>query len=471
MGKRRIGRTPMWPDYLPSSYPNRNLAILKGTELYDENNEQVTVTSFESFVNVLFGKTLLVFVDSIAGENFLWLRESIFDRNATVLSNEEGIPLAIRYERKHQSRWLVQSSTWDRKCDTSFLSDMRELYKLCGVVKPTPGSLGTSLLRKSWKINSLARQTAPNALAQEFLRRNSIGGRCDTLVTKESFFPELIELDGALFYVAHFLKLPSGTSRIFLKDHCKQFATYFAHCYVTIDKELPLGPFPIKRRRSKISYPTLPGTYETFLWKEEIDTCISAGCSVTIEGGFGWSDFTYHTVSWCQDMYRFRQVSDSDALADLFKKTAVSTLGHMGMDNTFYTLVPIEDASPSEACALDENFDPINYVVREQHNYLMPSMIHWFNYTIRMAALSLYEMALPYAIEGRLIMTNYDAIIVLERDERHMYAEKHSAASKLCELGDWRWQLLTNVTIHGDRSLTCDQKDTRPGVPVVGRNK
>jgi hypothetical protein len=114
---------------------------------------------------------------------------------------------------------------------------------------------------------------------------------------------------------------------------------------------------------------------------------------------------------------------------------------------------------------LDDNNDPLDFFIQEYTDYNNPSMLHWRDYCIMLCNLSLFNYALPYAEVGRLIMTNYDELLIIATDEQQRYAKKHSLESLMCEMGDLRWQMLTNVKIHGDRSLECDQKTVRPGVP------
>lgn len=474
MGKR-IGKTPMYPDYLPCSFPNKRLAIMKGNSIYVETGKHLTVDNLSHLIELLFSENILVFVASLTTTTeFPYLAESVQDKRASVLCNDEGWPLAIRYSgKKGRSAWVVPSSTWDSPCTLSFLQTLRKVFNIARAVKPTPGSLGGALLRRTWATGHYPRHSAPNAIALDLLRGNSVGGRCDTLVKQyketQEIYPSLLELDGATFYLAHLLVLPTGTSRLFLSDHCTQYVTYFAKCYVTIHTELALGPFPVKRKKGKIVYPTLPGTYETHLWKEQIEDAKTLGCSVTIDGGFGWSVLTEDTTDICTLLYRYRMLYPDSPTEGIFKKVIVSMLGHLGMRNTFYTIVALEDAYEHEPCVLNENFHPQNYVVRENTDYTKPSMYHWFQYDIMQTSRSLFWMAYPYAEEGRLIATNYDAIIVREGNETSTYAEKHSLEAHMAQMGDWRWQRLTNVKIHGDRSVECDQKVTLPGVPIVTR--
>ena len=468
----RIGHTPQWPNYFEKQYPNRRLAILKGHNLYVENIGNFEVSELATLIDCLFDKNCLAFCETLTSrENFPFLSGCIHSDVCEVLSNKEGQPLAIRINgTRNQSRWIVPSTTWNRKIDENFLKDMRTLFTYYKIIKPTPGSLGRAILRRSFRENNEKRQTAPNALALRFLRYHGVGGRCDTLVHSYDetgdIYPVLLELDMSSAYLAHFMQLPTGTSRWFINGHVEPFATYFCECDVTIHEELALGPFPVRtgRKESKIVYPTLPGKFHTYLWKEQIEDAQQAGCTIDISHGIGWSDFTTATTDFCRYMHHSRILHTGMAIENDDKKIAVSTIGGFGMKQTYYRLTSDDDGR--YPAVLDDNHNPLDYYIEEYTDYKQPSMLHWRDFCIKECNRTLYKYALPYAKQGRLIMTNYDALLIVEGDERQRLARKHSLQALMVEMGDLRWQELTNVRIYGDRSLECDQKRIRPGVPL-----
>lgn len=477
---KRIGRTPQWPNYFEREYPNRRLAILKGHNLYVENIGNFKVDELATLIDLLFSTNSLAFCESLGNKKvFPWLSNAVYSEHCEVLSDKEGRPLAARFRGKNNSsRWLIPASTWQRKDETgrlkpidlTYLQEMREIFSYYKIVKPTPGSLGRAILRRSFRENNEKRQTAPNALALKFLRYHGVGGRCDTLVHSYDetgdIYPVLLELDMSSAYLAHFMHLPTGTSRWFRNGNIEPFVTYFAECDVTIHQELALGPFPVRtgRKESKIVYPTLPGTFHTYLWKEQIEDAQQAGCTVVVSHGIGWSDFTTCTSDFCRYMHHSRILHTGMAIEDDDKKIAVSTIGGFGMKQTYYRLTSDDDGR--YPAVLDDNHNPLDYYIEEYTDYKQPSMLHWRDFCIKECNRTLYKYALPYAKEGRLIMTNYDALLIVEGDERLRLARKHSLEALMVEMGDLRWQELTNVRIYGDRSLECDQKRVRPGVPL-----
>lgn len=190
-----------------------------------------------------------------------------------------------------------------------------------------------------------------------------------------------------------------------------------------------------------------------------------AGCTVNVKSGVGWRYLTNCLTDWARYMYRSRVYLDGSSIERDSKKIAVSGLGHFGQSHTFYRMTDKDE--PGLPNAITDDGRPMLHYVVPYTDYKRPAMLHWFNYFIMQTARTLYKYALPYAIDGRLVMTNYDALLIVERNERERFARKHSIESLMIDMGDLRWQELTNVKILGERSLKCDQKVIRPGVETV----
>lgn len=454
----------MYPAYFDRSNPRRNLFILDGNMMFKENWAQVKVHSFSEVVDVLFNQNGLAYVESLADKKaFPFLYEALQYPKTEIMCSKDGHPSAIKVQRKGSSRWIVPTERWERHINSELLPDMRSIYDFFGLTKPTPGSMGQALIRRSFQERKQSLVTSCNSIAFNFFRAHGVGGRCDVFHVGETF-RVLLDIDMDLAYIAHCLWMPIGTVHRFINGNCKPYVTYFAECEVTIHEELALGPFPVKKgmRDGKIVYPTLPGRYRTWIWREQADAARDAGCTVDVKSGFGWTELGDSLASFCRYMSSRRRELRGTSIERDCKKIAVSGLGHFGMGRNFYRLA--EDAYKDSPVMITDDGEPMAYFIREYEDMTKPSMLHWFNYFVSMTALSLYKYALPYAKEGRLIMTNYDSLLIIEKDERSRYAHKHGLDSLMAEAGDLRWQELTNVTILGSRSLKCDQKVLRPGV-------
>jgi hypothetical protein len=467
MKPKRVGRGAQWPPYYEKKQTQRTLAIIVGTSLYTEFGEQLDATTFSQLVEQLFHHNLLVFTASLTDKSiFPFLADCVQDDKTKVICNKEGKASSVRIKRKSSSRWIVPASSWDKIIDRDFMSDMRCIYNYIGVgEKPTPSSCGTSLLSQEWARNHFARIASVNGMCRDMLFQFRNGGRCDLSVAKGAQFESLVELDIASAYLAHLLRMPIGTSIRTYGNDLWNFWTFFCKCSVTITTELALGPFPDRKQKSsKIKYPTLPGTYEVHLWREQIEDCLAVGCQVTMYRGYGWHDYTEDTTSSCQRLYQLRVNAPDDDIEHAVKKVTTSAIGRFGTHNTFYSLVHEDDSLEGEQVLLNDQNRATQWHVHPEEDFTGPSMIHWYSYNMMQCARTLYRYALPYAREGRLVMTNYDAILVLEQDETHRYIQKHTLEAKMCAMGDWRWKRLTNVTIKGERSLECDQYVSLPGV-------
>ena len=141
------------------------------------------------------------------------------------------------------------------------------------------------------------------------------------------------------------------------------------------------------------------------------------------------------------------------------------------MHQTFHSLVPVREMQPGDRVFPDSRTgEALPYLIRATHDTSKPAMTHWYSYTIMQTARSLYHYSSPFAEAGTLLMTNYDALMIEASALPEGIPEKHSLASQMCDMGDLRYQRLTNVRILAPRHVTCDQKDTRPGVPLEGRS-
>jgi hypothetical protein len=483
--EKRLGHTPLWPAYLEKFPTERTLALFRENVLITEHGEILEADTFPLLFTCVFDYNLLTFVINLT-DDFPYLDDCVHNKKVQVICNKEGKPTCVRLTgKKNSSRWIIPESSWDRAgyerkqreknpdfilSDKNFVSFMRQTYDHFALgTRPTPSSCGVALLRDHWKQNNLSRISGCNRSTARFLYEHRIGSRCDLFVEKGSFFDELIELDMATAFGAMYCqKIPVGSGIKFLGNDCWQFFTFFCECTVTIPNELALGPFPVRKaKQSKIVYPTLPGTYQTYLWKEQIEDALQVGCKVEIHKGFGWHDSTEDMTIPSQHLYHLRNTAPNDWIEVATKKITTGAYGRFGMNNSFYSLVDEESSDFGQGCITDSQNNPLDYFVKEEKDYSTPSMIHWYSYNLMQCTRALYQYALPYAREGRLIMTNYDAIIVMEKDETHRYAKKHSLEALLCSMGDLRWKRLTNVTIKGERSVVCDQYTVLPGVKRV----
>lgn len=216
------------------------------------------------------------------------------------------------------------------------------------------------------------------------------------------------------------------------------YATWFCECEITIHHRLALGPFPVRDRRDeeKIMYPTEPGTYRAFLWKEQAEDALLLGCSLRVFFGYGWRDFTSDNGYFVELVDYLLRTSPDSATRRIVKSATVAGIGRHGMNNTLHILVPEERAStgdvqvnsPHSATAFD-------YFIHALQLGRQPNMVHWFSYTMMQCARTLFWHALPYAEKEWLVATNYDAVFISAwGDEMQRYRPKSTSDRRTGEV-------------------------------------
>ena len=89
------------------------------------------------------------------------------------------------------------------------------------------------------------------------------------------------------------------------------YETWFCKYTITVPQPLPLGMFPVYRdseERKTFDYPTEPGIYQTYIWKEQMQDCLDAGCKVRMHHGWAWEAWTEDNKAWialCQELQEY----------------------------------------------------------------------------------------------------------------------------------------------------------------------
>ena len=455
--------SPMFPGFIPAEWPHRILAFFQTGRIYFQGGFVAPfVDSYENCVYTIFENNLLTFVDSIV--SFPFLEDAIADPQGKVLCTKEGEPLAIRIGRKSRTRWIVRISTWDLPLEMESLDLLRRFYTYMGVgTHATPGGVGWSLMRKTWKDNHLPFHSTLNGYADQYIWQHAVGGRCDTFHVGEHF-DETLEYDMRSAYLKYYEKHPTGKPGYFKHGYCDGYATYFARCSADISLWIDppnLGPFPFREEEKPIQYPTLPGIYDTYLWKEQIDVCEGLGIDIEVHEGYGWQAFTQDNNAWATTMYTLVQQAPSD-IRPLIKKSYVAAIGRHRMENNYFVLVPESEYKEGDV-PVAEGSDFYAYFIHPEREYNSVNCPHWWSYTIALTNNELFRFAYPFAASGQLLATNFDSVMVLPTPEDYeRFPEK--ADSREGPAGSWGWTKLTNVDIVAARSFKSNEKTVLPGV-------
>jgi hypothetical protein len=486
MGNRHTDdeHVPMFPAYV-RTLPNRVLAY------YDQTTQEIITEAEERFslpgelpglVDLFNEQNLLVFVGDML--SFPLLPECVASSavcevfHAPPSGNRPLQPISLRIKGKGNKRyWIVQSDVWGFPPCMELLQALRDTYNLCEVGAPTtPGGLGQALMRRSWLDQfgeewKKHRHSRPTMFCVRDLHQHGTGGRVDTPGMGQQF-DMLLERDLKNAYASCYIRQPTGTAvRLWrdpgARDGC---VTYFNRVSITVSDLLPLGPFPLRRvdkyGKSEPIYPREPGRYDTWLWKEEIDDCIRAGCSVDIFEGWGWTEWTYDNASWVDLMERLRDSAPSSTVAGIIKLATVAGIGRHGMGEYHYTLVG-ERKSEQDIQVCDQvSGESLDWFVHATRDVHFSNMTHWYAYTMMLCRHVLYNNMLGYAEQERLVASNYDAFYIsgpFTLEELAMIERGEPVRT-----GQWKTELLHSKPgkppVPYPRAIDTKEKVRLPGV-------
>lgn len=464
----KLEHRPMYPEYPFRKPMQRNLYYLENGKLYDVKGTLVLrADDAGDLAAYMRDNRGCIYVPSLVGTTFTYKYLSDFIRmeNAKVLSSKKGKPNSIRIRFGNTSRWVSSLENWDEIPEVECLDRLWDIYEHFDVgYAPTKSSLGNKYSIYLYTAGKLGKHTAPSLACENFIHQHSVGqGVCTPGLGR---YDLLRYMDIHAAFLRYYRIHPDGTAVRFLSEP-EDLATYFARCTVTIHETLPLGPFPqkaIRNHKPKVFYPTEPGTYEEiYMSKEQVADCREAGCTVQVFEGFGWKSFTTDNIVFSDGMW-YKRTLASGHVKDKSKSVGVAAIGRNAQERVHYFLVDAGRSLPNERVVLDKNGDPLTYCVRSEVDDRSAYMIHWWWYTVTECNRAVYHFALPYAKEGRLVMIDYDSVMVRDGDDKHQYIRKESVEEIFARAGDWKWQLLHNVNVIADRTFESDEMTRKPGV-------
>ncbi len=476
---------PGWPNLaMKSVRPTRTLGVWLAdlAAWVDERGKMHEPVTWEEVKYDLCTASACILTDSPS--MWTWIDDAIQDKSCRVMCDNDGRINAIRVLYKRKTAWVVASASWCESDPLEAMETVRRVLNRCHAGDHiTPSALGQALMIKHFPANELP-QSGPHGLCRRMLRRGLIGGRVDTIRPGE-MFRELLETDCNGAYLARSVKLPTGTSvKIHPSDYdrrkgdltdrrdpwtCtepappgdREYVASFWRCQVKIpiDAHLLLGPFGIpvnsdkkeifiKNKIRTVAYPTQPGLYHTFLWDEEIELCREQGLEVELIEGWGWIRWTGCLKKWAEEMWRLRNEARGDKPAEaVIKKAALAALGRFAAAEESYTVgMPGDDTVGTWVRGDDDGIT--NYAINRKVGEGTCCMPHWYSYIMMQQRCVLYRKALPFARNGRLVGTNYDAVFLLPtRYEIGQTVEPNR------KLGAWKWNSYTQAYIPYPRAL------------------
>lgn len=443
----------------------RTLACLFPDYLLLESGERLGFSTTEELIHLLFTENLLTFVDGITELPDELIQLAI--EHGDVYCTREGQVRSLRLRgKRNTTRWFIDRAAWEQQTlSLEFLQHLRSLFTLAktGTVN-TPGALGMTLLRRSWREQygdewKAHRHERPSEGVCQWMREVLTGSRSDL---EESARGNLeitacIEIDRKNAFGAELCEVPTGPTVGFAFGDTESFATYVAQCTVTIGEPLCYGLFPFKDGNETV-YPTLPGWYETTLFKEEIEFLREEGLTVEVKAGHGWYAMTNDPALFVKTIEQLRDTYPD--LADEWKGALVKTIGRLGMESKSYQLTTEE--TDIHVSRKGRVYDWFVDTLIDKRPATMP---HWFWFILMKARLALTKEAYLWKKKELFLGSNTDAVFLSPQADMQKYAlatGKHFLPS-----GAWSWttrQALTGQAMFpAKRHLVSQNKIARPG--------
>lgn len=465
---------PIWPPYRRDvAPPERTLAIWDGKMIVTEEGECFDIYNADDFCNAVFDHNLLLLTDSLV--NFSYLYDLVLSGRHEVLCTDKGRPSIIMLKWKNRKRFMVKSSLWNKDIPAGpiLLKGMRRLFKYIGLgVKPTPSSLGKETMRVTWLDYNLPSLTTPSLLCERYIKSTCSGCIVSTPALELPYIGAkhntAILLDRKSAFPAEMVQLPIGTA-IMAGNNANDFPLWYGKCRVIVNEDVPLGPFPVRTRRTAVTdaveYPRTFGAYDTYLWNFQFKDCEKVGMHVYPQSGYAWEQTTDDATLWTEEMYDFRQRAEDEEVASYVKIVTNAAIGGLGTNRVGYRLVPEELATEYDEPMVSDEGEPKCIFIQQQSRDSEPIMSHWWHCNIARNNSAVFNFALPYAIEKRLLWINFDAIMITDGEEIHFYPEKKLSTD--APMGTWTSELLHEVEITAPRAYDSLERKIRPGRPQV----
>ena len=465
-----------WPRYIEKKWRDRTLAYVEELDdgscrIVTEHGLPIVISSVEELITTMFAHNLLLFTTQLVRFRHL---HALIDLGCAIYCLETGKPISCCIAgSRNTKRWIVQIDSWGYAVPSSkVLQELRATYDFCKVGTPsTPGALGQALMRASWKRQfgdtwyEEHRHRRPPGVAVKELREHSTGARSDLIQKDVVNLPSAIEIDQKNAYAHHFREQPTGPCYPTWKESARAHLIYWAETRITITRDLALGCFPIRGEDVSLSYPTEAGTvYTRHSWGHEVSLMEQEGCYVEFTGkGWAWDEMTEDPAGWVTLMQWLRDHAPSPEVERHIKHAIVAGIGRHNLPDERYMLVSGDRREEGDRVASARTkkggLEAYDYYIHMEMNHSPDTLPHWFFYTQSLCRLSLYREAKKWALQGKLLATNTDAVIVTADADVSSYVAHSDAQS-----GDWCAEVLTHVSLPELRHLISDQKIRRPGV-------
>lgn len=464
--------TGVWPPYQHTR--TRKVAALDpdGT-CYDSQGVILgRGLDYASLAHLATSERLDIYVDSLASECWIDLTlDAVDDPGATVHCSHSGGVVSIQFTGARQR-------TGSLACLASWGMDHVSLVALCAIeavsrvmavgTYVSPGALGEAHWRASRA--QYARVSVPCLAARTTLLSHITGGRADTPALGESF-AEAYESDLRSAYPSLSVGVPVGTAGRMLGElSADENCTYFAHCRVVVPGWCrgvapvslgePSGDSGSVLRYNRRHFRAVPGTYDAWIWREEVEACRVAGYVVAVGAGWYWTHFDTDNRHWLDRLAVARRAGEAQGVVGLVKRAGVAAIGRHGMGDATYELIDEAHADPAVDEPLIAQWGESPILALWLHKVAAPNshhLPHWYSYILAKCRLALYHRYIAEEAAGnRPLMTNFDSITTAGYPTQPI--------SDVDEPGTWRAIVLHDMEIRAPRSYVSREKTVLPGV-------
>lgn len=459
-GAVRRTSVPMWPKFRNEKKREHTLAQEKDdSTIVTVEGETYAVPTYEAFVTVATEHRLDVQTGSLSA--WRWLSLAIADERATVsvIRNAADayaprvVSIEWRVGRDHAR--LFDEEAWGKGVGIDTIETANELLGEVGY--SSPSALGQQTMRDK----TVGRYTTASQAENTDFAAALIGGRAE--LVKPIRIGECVEIDRRMAYVDECRKeIPVGGSSAWYGPDLPPnfYRWYVACCVVYVGKRLPVGPFPLREGSGRLRYPTQVGTYEdVWLTTGEVEDTLAAGCKVVVRHAWCWVKTAPVLRDWAWWIYRKREQAKDPVVAACIKKVAVAGIGWFAMTGGLGRLTN-EDKEGREAIIFTTETGKAQAFVEPIHDSYPTQMLAWALFIWSEARRTLYAETLRQKLDGNWLgYSNFDNLLL----------RRHSRFATGGGLGEWRESVIHNVYVDASRSLVCDEKDTRPGIPRATR--
>ena len=319
-----------WPA-MPAKPRERTMAVaLLNGNLRVGGEGLVECATWREFTAALELHNLDCVVEDLA--RWRWWPDATDCPKAWVTHGRDGHPRAVTWQGRKRRFAITLATVWGgRHADRSLCRDLERVAEATGIGQwPTPARLGDALQRRAWKdAHGWRWESRPARPARALLLEHGVGGRWETAKVGGRF-QHVWEIDQRDAYAAAWaLPKPSGPA-IMVAGVCELpegIVTAYGPLEFTIKEELGcLGPLPI--RQELLSWPTKPGTYQTWAWAEEVEDARSCGVEVRSTGtAMGWGKWV-EAPEWTREISSIRR--QAGGWGSLVKLATVAAIGRHG---------------------------------------------------------------------------------------------------------------------------------------------